>query len=510
MTKKKPKFRFSGGHAKKIILVLILAVLVWYFRPWFHGILMSIYKTPIIIELLFVLSLLYIFVFKKRKTKIKIRTLKSGELAAKEMNFSVAMLMMMMIFMMFSPIFSSLMPQLHLVNELNYKTIENLPETRENIRLMPYEVAYRYSKDSLQLSQYKLGTENIANVDGNLSWMFPLTPDGFVLEFMLKNKGVIFVDATTQKKNTKIVWKDLSVGEGMQVTDNLWWNVYKKKYWIDLDDPFYLVHNEELYTVIPAISYSYHHWFGLLYAVPRFEGILMIDSNGNMNFLKPSEARNNPVLSGNRIFPENLARYYVESYVYHKGLINKWFIHDDQIDIEDISSRNRQPFLMETSEGLKWFVSTEPYGESHGIFKIFLVDAEDGSIEKYELPLEETLTGPIKASDFVRRENPIVDWSKFRMIESLPFVTDDTLFWKLAVVPNDAAGIAYQAFVNSKTNEVMEFETDEEIQNFIKSGRAAEEIEETEKKEERSEEDVIENIEEKLKEIEELLEDLKS
>ncbi len=508
---KKSKFMFSGNLAKKIIFALIVLAFVWYFRPWFHGIFMFFYRSPIVIEILIILLILFRVVFRKRK-KIKLHKFKDGEFSAKDINFNFSFLPFLIILFTVFPIFSSLMPQLHLASELDYNTIDSLPETNENIRLMPYEVAFRYSKDSLQLSQYKLGTENIANVNGNLSWMFPLIPDGFILEFMLKNKGVVFVDATNQMKNTDIVWKDLEVGEGMQVFDNLQWNVYKEKYWVDLDDPFYLEHDGELYTIIPTISYSYHQWLGLFYTVPRFEGILLIDSSGNMEFLNPNEAKKSPILKDNRIFPENLARYYIESYVYNKGLINKWFIHDDQIDIQDISSRNKQPFLMDTSDGLKWFISTEPYGESHGIFKIFLVDAREGSIEKYELPLEETLTGPIKATDFVRRENPIVDWNKFMMVESLPFVTDNILYWKVAVVPNDAAGIAYQAFVNSKTNEVEEFETDKEIQDFIKIGSLQETslYETNQTTGEKSKEEKIAEIQNKLKEIEGLLEEIKS
>ncbi len=500
---KKKKLKISRNLLKKIIPALVILVFVWYFRPWFHGFFMFFYRSPIIIEILVVLLVLVKFVFKKR---IRLQKFENGKFSSREFNLAFSLLPLLIVLFAVSPVFSSLLPQLHLVEELEYRPIDSLPETRENIRLMPFEVAYRYSKDSLQLSQYRLGTENIANVNGNLTWMFPLVPDGFILEFMLKNKGVIFVDATMQRKNTNIVWKDMAVGESMQVFDNLQWNIYKEKYWVDLDDPYYLEKDGELYTVVPTISYSFHHWFGLVYTVPRFEGILLIDSSGNTQFLEPDEAQENPVLENNRIFPENLARYYIGAYEYHKGLINKWFIHDDQIDIQDIDSSNRQPFLMNTSEGLKWFISTEPYGESHGIFKIFLIDAADGSIERYELPLKETLTGPVKSTDFVRRENPVVDWSKFRMVESLPFVTDDTLYWKVAVVPNDAAGIAYQAFVNSRTNEVMEFKTDREIQDFIKIGSVNET--EAEEQETRNTTETIVEIERKLEEIEGLLEEL--
>lgn len=497
MTKKKS--RVLESFLKKITVVIVFGLFVYYFRPWFHGVFMFFYRAPVLIELLVILFIIHLLVLKRKEPKIDISG--RGMFFFGSITFTVLIL-----FLIFSSFFSVLMPQLYLVNKLNYQSINKLPETKENIRLMPYEVSYRYSKDSLQLSQYKLGTGNIANINGHLSWMFPLIPDGFLLQFLLKNKGVVFVDATTQKKNTNIVWKNLNVGEGMEVFDNLYWNTYKEKYWIDLDDPFYVPYKGELYTVIPAISYSYHQWFGLLYAVPEFGGVVLVDSQGNREFLTPEEAANTPFLKGNRIFPEKLARYYTEAYVYHKGLINKWFIHDDQIDIQDISFQNRQPFIMDTSDGLKWFISTEPYGESHGIFKIFLIDAVDGSIEKYELPLKETLTGPIKASDFVRRENPRVDWSKFKMVEPLPFITNGTLYWKLAVIPDDAAGIAYQAFVNSKTNDVLKFDTDQEVQNFINTGSRTEPRENTTK----TRNETIEEIKQKMKEIENLLEEIET
>ena len=497
----KRKSRITGGLFRNIFVVLIFFSFAYFFRPWLHDLFMFFYRAPVLVELLIILFIAHQF-FKRKEPKFDI----SGR---RMFFFGSTTFTLLILFLMFSSFFSTVMPQLYLVNNLNYKTIEELPGTKENIRLMPYEVSYRYSKDSLQLSQYRLGTGNIANVNGHLTWMFPLVPDGSLLQFLLKNKGVVFVDATTQKKNTNIVWKDLSVGEGMEVFDNLYWNIYKEKYLVDLDDPFYIPYGDEIYTVIPVISYSYHQWFGLFYAVPEFGGVITIDSHGKREFLTPEEAVDTPYLKENRIFPEKLARYYVESYVYNNGLINKWFIHNDQIDIQDISYQNRQPFLMDTSDGLKWFISTEPYGESHGIFKIFLIDAVNGYMEKYELPLKETLTGPMKARDFVRKENPRVDWSKFKMVEPLPFITNNILYWKLAVIPDDAAGIAYQAFVNSKTNDVLKFNTDEEIQNFIKMGIKTESTSSVGNVTKTNDE-TIEQIKQKLKEIDDLLGEIES
>lgn len=117
---------------------------------------------------------------------------------------------------------------------------DSLPEASEQIRLLPYEVAQRYARDSLQLSQYQLGTENIAVIDGSLSWVFPLMPDGLIIMFTLKNKGMTYVDATVQDRNSEMVWQNMAIGEGMHVGDNLWWNLYRHRYFVTTEDPYYI------------------------------------------------------------------------------------------------------------------------------------------------------------------------------------------------------------------------------------------------------------------------------
>ncbi|MCK4429064.1 MAG: hypothetical protein KAU95_01715, partial [Candidatus Aenigmarchaeota archaeon] len=366
-------------------------------------------------------------------------------------------------------------------------------------------VAYRYAKDSLQLAQYKLGTENIVNINNSLSWSFPLVPDGELLQFMIKNKGIVIVDATKQEKNSQIIEKDLEIGEDMQIFDNLYWNLYNERYFVEFDDSYYIYKNDEIYTIIPVISYKHQFYYGLLYTLPEFDGLFIVDSSGKIEFLEPEQAQELELLKDNRIFPDKLARLYVASYAFKNGLINYFFIHEDQTEIQDLDY-NRQPFLLDTEKGLKWFVSTEPYGESHGIFKIFLIDARTGEIGLLELP-GESLTGPIKAAAFVRKSNPIVDWSRFGLAEPLPFFMDSTLYWKVVVVPADSAGIAYQAFVNAETNEVTELNTNEEIINFVKGSyeEGSKDSEEVVKEEGKN---VIEQIENKISEIEELLEKL--
>ena len=160
---------------------------------------------------------------------------------------------------------------------------------------------------------------------------------------------------------------------------------------------------------------------------------------------------------------------------------------------------------MNTKEGLKWFISTEPYGASHGIFKVFIVDARTGQIEIYQLPPEETLTGPVRAVDYIRRNNPSVDWSMFHSVEPLPFIRHQKLYWKLTIIPSDAAGIAFQSFIDAETNDVYQFNNQSAIINFLTGNTIDQELITDQKG---TKQDLITEIKQKLKELESLLEQL--
>ena len=128
-----------------------------------------------------------------------------------------------------------------------------------------------------------------------------------------------------------------------------------------------------------------------------------------------------------------------------------------------------------------------------------------GEIEIYELPPTETLTGPVRAIDYVRRANPVVSWDRFDSVEPLPFIRDQVLYWKLTVIPTDAAGIAYQVFINSETNDIVELTSDEEVIAFL-HGKYEEKVRQSE--ELKSDDEIIASIKAKIRELEELLEQL--
>ena len=501
----------SKRNIQLLIILIVVGFLLFYFRAWFHGFVMFFYINPVIFQVVVVTLLIYFLVLKRIPSlnqKIKVQTA-AGDM--EEIDTPLSLLIAIVIFVLLLIVgltASNWLRNIHIVQNVDYALREDLPESSENLRLMPYSVAQRYAKDSLQLSQYKLGTENIVLVEDKMAWIFPLIPDGFVIQFLNKNKGVVYVDATQQSRNSENVWEDMKIGEGMYITDNLFWNIYRYRYFVNLDDPYYLVDDGEILTCLGAISYSYHFRYGVLYTVPEFEGVFTVDTDGEIDLLSPGESLEHPVLSENRIFPEKLARKYTQAYEYHLGVLNKLFIHEDQIQIQDVADVgprvNRQPYLMDTEEGLKWFISAEPYGASHGIFKIFVIDAKTGEFELYELPEDDILTGPVKSVDYVRRSNPIVDWNRFDSVEPLPFVANQRLFWKLTVIPADSAGIAYQAFVDAHTNDVFEFTSEDDVASFVRGEMDLEEVETIAP----TRDVVIDEIRDKFLEIEQLFEQL--
>jgi hypothetical protein len=59
------------------------------------------------------------------------------------------------------------------------------------------------------------------------------------------------------------------------------------------------VQNNNINTVVLAISYSYHFKWGLFYTVPRFAGTFLVDNMGSIDLLSLEEALNNPILENN-------------------------------------------------------------------------------------------------------------------------------------------------------------------------------------------------------------------
>jgi len=470
-----PVKKFKKPGVSSFILLLVILAILYYFRPWFHGLVIGFYTHPLMVFFLIFLIIGAIFYTQKNLT--------FGSFF-----IFLAAISLLTLF------FHDVILERYIVTENEYNIIEELPDSTE-LRILPKAVAHRYLEDSLQKSREKIGGLDIVNIDGKPVWTAPRIPDGFILYLTQKVNGLMIADITKSDRSTKIETQTLEVGEGIGIFDNIYWQLFKKRYFINIDEIYYIIHEGRIKTIAPIIAYR----FKFPVMIPYFEGVFVVDPDGTIQFYTPEETRLAKLFENNWVYPESLARLYVDAYKYHLGIINTWFLHEDQIEISDVyGQQNRQPFLMPTVDGLKWIIATEPWGESYGVFKIFLVDALTGKIELIEMDEEETLTGPVRVISYVKKKFPIIDWATASVIEPRPYVIDGKLYWELSITPWDFAGISYTVFVNSANNKVFAFENDQGAHAFVK-GEAIVEVNITKE----------ETVKDKIKQIEDLLKELK-
>ena len=484
------KFKISSIKTWKmygIMSLLVLVLLLYFFRPWFHEIVMAFYTNPAVVFMIVMAAAGAWLLAKKQKTLGGIALLLA--------------LLSLIVLSLTNVIIGS-----YIVQENEYNSITALPDTSQ-VRVIPLGVAWRYLTDSLQKSTEKVGGLDITNINNSLVWTAPRVPDGFILFLTQKVNGILIADATKTDRSTRLITKELRVGEGRGVFDNIYWKIFKTAYFINVGDIYYIQKDGGLLTIVPIIQYRLK--FPVM--IPYFAGVFVLDENGEISKHRPEEIKEIDYFQNNRAYPEYLARLYVDSYKYKNGIINAWFLHKDQIEISDVYGQaNQQPFLMPTKDGLKWVIATEPYGESYGVFKIFLVDAVTGRIDMLELNEDQTLTGPVAVVSYVKKRFPNINWQTATVLEPRPYVINNQLYWMLSITPSDYAGISYTVFVDSTNNNVISMQTDQEIMDFVEKGviEAHEENgdEETSESIKERTKNKINEIEKQLKELKELLE----
>ena len=429
--------------------IAVLILIIYFLRPIFHTFIMGLYTKPLILIIAVLILIIIILNFKKARKNLS------------------TILMILIIFSSMAISFNDLIVQYYIVKSTDYNSIDKLPDSTQ-LRLLPQIVAKRYMEDSLQKPRERIGQLDIVNYNNSLVWTAPRVPNGGILYFTQKVNGIMTADATEIDRSTKLITEEMQIGENIGIFDNIYWVLYKKEYLQDIDNVFYLKDGDRTLTVASIVRYKFR--FPVM--IPYFAGIFVIDPEGNIERYSPDQIKDLDFTKDNLIYPDSLTRLYVDSYKYNKGILNAWFIHEDQIEISDVYGQfNRQPFLMPTEDGMKWVIATEPYGESYGVFKIFVADAITGKIDMLELDEDSTLTGPVRVVSYVKKKFPMIDWATSTILEPRPYVIDGDLYWMLSISPSDFAGISYTVLLNAKNNEIYAFDTVEGVENFMYSGQ---------------------------------------
>lgn len=463
--------RIGRPSVGTLLLIGILAGLLYFLRPWIHPIIYGlIYRSPGSLQW-FVIGLLGILIVAP---VLRGR----GRNRASTLAFLAGIGIFVVGGFIVGPVAGGVYTQEHLAHERvipQAQTVDTLPETdSQHPRLLPRSVGHEYTQNSLQYPRHKLGVGDITVLNGTLHWSYGLQPDGLINTFSIHQAGAVYANMETTSKDVRIIEGEFKCGQGQLVTDDYLWQLRKGEYMVDhqASDTFVVPHNGELYLATPYMKYE--HKFKALpvpqtYSVPTFGGVALMDTECNVRHLSPSEARESPILDGQNFYPYDLARQEVNAMRYQHGAINKWFYHEDELQIAGVpGANNQQPFTILTKGGgMTYIIAAEPYGEAQGIYQIWVIDARTGDKQVFKLDMQSSLLGPDRASNYVRKENPNVDWSRMQPSEPIPVVVDGDLYWNVRVVPTDSAGVSYTAFVNASSGAVTTVQTDDKAAAFI-------------------------------------------
>ena len=357
----------------------------------------------------------------------------------------------------------------YLVQGLRPTALETLPETT-GVRYLPMPVAERFGANQIQDPAHHLGDMDPLDTGGEIDWVAPRIPTGFWNTFNGQTDGFVVI---TPDGESETIHQPMRYGEGMGITDNITWQLWRMRYNVELPEFYYIQLEDEVVTVGPYISYRYE----FPVRVPYWGGVFVTHADGRIEDLSPESAIADPRFEGQRLYPEELALRIAKAWAYRGGISNAWFTHRDQTEIPHIDGENNQmPYLIPTDQGPMWFIGMEPNGPAYSIFKVLFVNAHDGSLQLYELPAESGMISPNRAGGYVRAAFPTYQWYKsgeesssgnLLVIEPRPLIRDGVLYWQMSITNVDYAGVTQTALVNAENNGVVYFETLEEIQRFL-------------------------------------------
>lgn len=359
----------------------------------------------------------------------------------------------------------------HLIaaKQFSFQSRADLPEFFP-VRFIPKQVAQRYASDTFQNPQEYLGDSQIIINNGRLTRVMPRYPEQEILYFINKMTGFVTVNVDTLDKQVSIEDTVFKYSDGIGITDNLYYKLDQKRFFATYaSEPIYLKDdNGKWITAVSYIKYK-----GFPFTVPYWAGTMIIQPDGTMTDYSPEQVQELSFVKGNRVYPKELVTFYSDAYSYRGGLINKWFLHKNQTEIVNISNDEDNPettMHVATNEGYKQIVVAEPYGASYGIYKIFIFDATTGKREIVEYDQSSQLTGPIAATDYIKREFPSYSWDSFYLSEPRPYKIGDDLYWMMSIIPRDAAGIAKTVLFNAKTNKVISIENEKQLSELKRTG----------------------------------------
>ena len=226
-----------------VIAGVILLAVLYYFRPWFQPFFIALYRNPFIIQSVVLGAIAGVTTWYVSGRKQHATTAFTAVAAA---------------FFVLGGFLNAPFQGAAIASDLDQRVTDtdSLPNmSTEHPRILPKSVASQFAQNSLQEPRHRIGAADVAIAeDGRPTWSYPLRPDGDLNRFIVKQKGAAFVDMTTSSSNITMNDEAMAVGIGTQITDNIFWNLRKDKYFVSYQDPFVFDDNG-LRIATPVVDY---------------------------------------------------------------------------------------------------------------------------------------------------------------------------------------------------------------------------------------------------------------
>lgn len=472
----------SRGAAIRLVAAPVVLGVLWLTRPVFHGLVMFLLVNPLVwlppLAVL-VIGTLAITLAGPREgrrrtlSRLARHPLQSLQSRVWRRPLRVVMALAGVLFLLGVFLNGPLVARSIYANTA-YRQIPGLP-TAGTVRLVPREVAVQLASSGFNSPTERLTDFRIVRTPRGLAWTALRTPHGLVRTFTKKSAGLVGLEASTTERRVFSADARLEVAPGLRIRDNLRWRLLKERYLIKLGEPSAIqdARGRPL-ILVPYLSYE-----GLLVRRPVLGGAFVVHPDGQIEDLSPGEARRRPEIAGSgRLFPDELARRIQDAYAYKRGILNRFFLHEEQTQITDTES-NPQPYLIDFGRrGSKWVTVAEPYGRAFATNAIFLTDSVTGSTEIWRVPGNQSLNGNRRAIETVRsvsipgivfsddavgaREDvagdaaggPQAGGGRFRVVEPRPVFAGGRLVYLVSIIPESANSVSKSVIVDAARNKV--------------------------------------------------------
>lgn len=452
------KERSSGSAIGWGIFALLVLFGLWILAPWgpIHAVALLLYKSmPLMVAFFAALISLGLVagLFRSAGTAI------AGGL-------------ILVTLVMFGGCFSSGLSDTKLAQSISPQIITELPET-ESVRYMPMPVALKVAQNAYQDPKNRVaeGMDPFITQSGELAWVGARVPTGMMNALTGKQPGVVTV---SEVGKLNIIDQEFSCGEGMAVTDEVTWAIWRMNYLADLGEPYYAQTGDELVMVVPFITWKWD----FPVTIPTWGGVFLIHGDCSIEELTPKQAQEDERLTGIRLVPEELAKIVSEAWAYREGIWNAWFIHAGQTEVPKIEGEsNQMPYLMPTEAGSAWVTAFEPYGPAFSIYKLMFMDTRTGLVSMYQFPGDANIASPNRAGDYIRTSQPTFNWyggegqgGNMVVMEPRPLIKDGILYWMMTLTSVEHSSINATYLMRSTDQAIFMAKNLGELKAFVAGG----------------------------------------